>query len=89
MGPLEGPCKWPHGRRVQEHALPTLRGHERVAGEGAGDSQPPTESHGPGLSFDFLLPVQALRVRGLGQALADGGLGAAAVQAVQVGPGLL
>lgn len=54
-----------------------------------GTHNQPTESHGPGLSFDFLLPVQALWVRGLGQALADGGLRAAAVQAVQVGPGLL
>ena len=49
----------------------------------------PPKSHGPGLGFNFLLPVQALRVLELGHALPDGKLGAAAIQAAQVAPGLL
>lgn len=46
-------------------------------------------SQGPGLGLDLLLPVQALGVLRLRQALPEGDLGATAVQAVQVGPGLL
>lgn len=49
----------------------------------------PRRSHGPGLGFNLLLPVQALWVLELGHALSHGDLGAAAVQAVQVDPGLL
>lgn len=49
----------------------------------------PTESQGPGLGFDLLFTVQALRVRELSHALADGNLGAAAIEVVQVHPGLL
>lgn len=56
MGPLEGPSKRPHGRRVQGHALPTLRGHERVAGEGAGDSQPAHRVTRPGSQLRFSAP---------------------------------
>lgn len=46
-------------------------------------------SQAAGLGFDFLLPVEALRVLELRHALPDGHLGAATIQVVQVGPGLL
>ena len=49
----------------------------------------PTKSQGPGLGFDLLFAMQALRVRELSHALADGNLRAAAIEVVQVHPGLL
>lgn len=54
-----------------------------------GLTDPPRKSQGPGLSFNLLLPMLALRVLQLGHTLPNGNLGAAAIQVVQVGPGLL
>ena len=71
-------------------ALPNTRGtREGLCPGRRGLTAWPTESQGPGLGFDLLLAVQALRVRELSHTLADGDLGATAVEVVQVHPGLL
>lgn len=71
-------------------ALPNTRGtREGLCPGRRGLTAWSTESQGPGLGFNLLLSVQALRVRELSHTLADGDLGATAIEVVQVHPGLL
>lgn len=82
-GPLEGP---PSGlvEGVCTRHTRGARGREED-----GTHRLAATSQAAGLGFDFLLPVEALRVLELRHALPDGHLGAATIQVVQVGPGLL
>lgn len=54
-GLLKGPSQRSHGRCVQGHALPKLRGHERVSGEGGGDL-PAHQVTRPGSQLRFSAP---------------------------------
>lgn len=82
-GPLEGPQSGLVEGVCTRHTR-GARGREED-----GTHRLAATSQAAGLGFDFLLPVEALRVLELRHALPDGHLGAATIQVVQVGPGLL
>lgn len=86
-GPGGGPLEGPQSGLVEGVCTRHTRGAR--GREEDGTHRLAATSQAAGLGFDFLLPVEALRVLELRHALPDGHLGAATIQVVQVGPGLL